>query len=110
MGADLPASLLSRRPDVLQAEQAAVAANAQLGAAQALYLPAVNLERAVRRNRLVTGGVVGQRVAGVGVRGRADPAHLPGRRDPWPGADGVRAAHRGHAGLPGVPCWRRWPT
>lgn len=42
-GADLPAALLSRRPDVLQAEQAAIAANAQLGAAQALYLPAVNL-------------------------------------------------------------------
>ncbi|WER45668.1 efflux transporter outer membrane subunit [Cupriavidus sp. WKF15] len=43
VGADLPALLLSRRPDVLQAEQAAVAANAQLGAAQALYLPSVNL-------------------------------------------------------------------
>ncbi|WP_316151662.1 efflux transporter outer membrane subunit [Cupriavidus sp. BIC8F] len=43
VGADLPAALLSRRPDVLQAEQAAIAANAQLGAAQALYLPAVNL-------------------------------------------------------------------
>jgi multidrug efflux system outer membrane protein len=43
VGADLPAALLARRPDVLQAEQAAVAANAQLGAAQALYLPAVNL-------------------------------------------------------------------
>jgi multidrug efflux system outer membrane protein len=43
VGADLPASLLSRRPDVLQAEQSAVAANAQLGAAQALYLPSVNL-------------------------------------------------------------------
>ncbi|BDB25656.1 efflux transporter outer membrane subunit [Cupriavidus sp. P-10] len=43
VGADLPAALLSRRPDVLQAEQIAIAANAQLGAAQALYLPAVNL-------------------------------------------------------------------
>jgi len=43
VGADLPAALLSRRPDVLQAEQSAIAANAQLGAAQALYLPAVNL-------------------------------------------------------------------
>ncbi|SPK70900.1 RND efflux system, outer membrane lipoprotein, NodT [Cupriavidus taiwanensis] len=43
VGADLPAALLSRRPDVLQAEQTAIAANAQLGAAQALYLPAVNL-------------------------------------------------------------------
>ncbi|SOZ36251.1 efflux transporter outer membrane subunit [Cupriavidus neocaledonicus] len=43
IGADMPAALLSRRPDVLQAEQSAIAANAQLGAAQALYLPAVNL-------------------------------------------------------------------
>ncbi|MGO4305147.1 efflux transporter outer membrane subunit [Cupriavidus sp. RAF12] len=42
-GADLPAALLSRRPDLLQAEQLAVAANAQVGAAQALFLPAVNL-------------------------------------------------------------------
>jgi len=43
VGADLPAALLSRRPDVLQAEQAAVSANALFGAAEALYLPAVNL-------------------------------------------------------------------
>lgn len=43
VGADLPAALLARRPDVLQAEQQAVAANAQVGAAQALFLPSVNL-------------------------------------------------------------------
>ncbi|WP_354678082.1 efflux transporter outer membrane subunit [Cupriavidus plantarum] len=43
VGPDMPAMLLSRRPDVLQAEQAAVAANARLGAAEALYLPAVDL-------------------------------------------------------------------
>jgi len=42
-GADLPAALLSRRPDVLQAEQTAVAANAQYGAALGLYLPSVSL-------------------------------------------------------------------
>lgn len=40
---DLPAALLARRPDVLQAEQQAVAANAEVGAALALYLPSVNL-------------------------------------------------------------------
>ncbi|QRY79455.1 efflux transporter outer membrane subunit [Pseudomonas sp. PDNC002] len=39
----LPASLLSRRPDLLQAEQAVVASNALVGAAEALYLPALNL-------------------------------------------------------------------
>ncbi|GJG97162.1 efflux transporter outer membrane subunit [Cupriavidus pauculus] len=43
IGADLPAALLARRPDVLQAEQQAVAANAQVGAALALFLPSVNL-------------------------------------------------------------------
>lgn len=39
----LPATLLSRRPDLLQAEQAVVASNAMIGAAQALYLPDLNL-------------------------------------------------------------------
>lgn len=39
----LPATLLSRRPDLLQAEQAVVASNAMVGAAQALYLPDLNL-------------------------------------------------------------------
>jgi multidrug efflux system outer membrane protein len=39
----LPANLLSRRPDLLQAEQAVVASNAMVGAAQALYLPDLNL-------------------------------------------------------------------
>lgn len=39
----LPASLLERRPDVLQAEQLLVAANADVGAARALFFPAVSL-------------------------------------------------------------------
>jgi outer membrane protein, multidrug efflux system len=39
----LPASLLERRPDVVQAEQHLVAANANVGAAKALFFPAVNL-------------------------------------------------------------------
>ena len=39
----VPASLLERRPDVLQAEQALVAANADVGAARALFFPAVSL-------------------------------------------------------------------
>jgi multidrug efflux system outer membrane protein len=41
--ADLPVNLLSRRPDLLQAEQAAIAANALVGANEALYLPALDL-------------------------------------------------------------------
>jgi multidrug efflux system outer membrane protein len=41
--AGLPASLLDRRPDILQAEQQLRAANASIGAARALYFPAVSL-------------------------------------------------------------------
>jgi outer membrane protein, multidrug efflux system len=39
----LPASLLERRPDVVQAEQLLVAANADVGAAKALFFPNVSL-------------------------------------------------------------------
>ena len=41
--ADLPASLLERRPDILQAEQNLVAANASIGAAKSLYFPTFTL-------------------------------------------------------------------
>jgi len=41
--AGLPSSLLERRPDILQAEQNLVAANAGVGAAKALYFPAISL-------------------------------------------------------------------
>jgi multidrug efflux system outer membrane protein len=41
--ADLPSALLERRPDILQAEQNLVAANANIGAAKALYFPALSL-------------------------------------------------------------------
>jgi multidrug efflux system outer membrane protein len=40
---DLPAKLLERRPDVVQAEQILVAANADIGAAKALFFPAISL-------------------------------------------------------------------
>jgi multidrug efflux system outer membrane protein len=39
----LPSQLLERRPDLLQAEQQLVAANAQIGAAKALYFPTISL-------------------------------------------------------------------
>ena len=39
----LPSSLLERRPDLTQAEQQLVAANAQIGAAKALYFPRITL-------------------------------------------------------------------
>jgi len=41
--AGLPSSLLARRPDVLEAEQNLVSANAQIGAARALYFPQLSL-------------------------------------------------------------------
>jgi outer membrane protein, multidrug efflux system len=41
--AGVPSSLLERRPDLLQAEQQLVAANAQIGAAKALYFPQIAL-------------------------------------------------------------------
>jgi len=41
--AGLPSDLLERRPDVLQAEQNLVSANAQMGAAKALFFPTISL-------------------------------------------------------------------
>jgi multidrug efflux system outer membrane protein len=41
--AALPSSLLERRPDVLQAEQNLVAANANVGVAKSLYYPTISL-------------------------------------------------------------------
>ncbi len=39
----LPSSLLERRPDIRQAEQTLIAANARIGAAKALYFPQITL-------------------------------------------------------------------
>ncbi len=41
--AGVPSQLLARRPDLLQSEQQLIAANAQIGAAKALYFPTISL-------------------------------------------------------------------
>ena len=41
--AGLPSEILANRPDIRQAEQDLVAANAQIGAAKALYFPSISL-------------------------------------------------------------------
>ena len=41
--AGVPSQLLERRPDLLQSEQQLIAANAQIGAAKALYFPTISL-------------------------------------------------------------------
>jgi multidrug efflux system outer membrane protein len=45
--ADLPSQVLERRPDIVQAEQNLVAANADIGAAKALYFPQLSLTGAL---------------------------------------------------------------
>ncbi|HEU5280362.1 MAG TPA: efflux transporter outer membrane subunit [Gammaproteobacteria bacterium] len=55
--AGIPSQLLERRPDILQAEQNLIAANAQIGAARALYFPTISLTGALGKNSEALGNL-----------------------------------------------------
>jgi NodT family efflux transporter outer membrane factor (OMF) lipoprotein len=58
--AGLPSDLLARRPDIRQAEQNLIAANARIGAARALYFPQITLTGLLGfQSRALTGLITG---------------------------------------------------
>ena len=86
--AGLPSALLERRPDILEAEQALVAANANIGVAKSLYFPTLSLTgllgavstaaseffSAGARTAAVAAGVSGPLFTFGGIRGQVDTA------------------------------------
>jgi outer membrane protein, multidrug efflux system len=92
--ADLPSALLQRRPDILQAEQNLVAANANVGAARALYYPDISITGALGSvstalSDLLTDPattmLIGANVAGPiftfgGIKGQVDAAEAQSRQ------------------------------
>lgn len=53
--AGLPSQLLEQRPDIIQAEQALIAANARLGVARSLYFPQISLTGAFGASSIDSG-------------------------------------------------------
>jgi multidrug efflux system outer membrane protein len=56
--ADLPSTLLLRRPDIMQAEQNLIAANANIGAARALYYPNLSISAALASTSTAFGNLL----------------------------------------------------
>ena len=92
--ADLPSTLLQRRPDILQAEQNLVATNANVGATRALYYPNVSITGALgtvstafadlltdpATTMLLGGGLTGPVFTFGGIKGQVDTAEAQNRQ------------------------------
>jgi NodT family efflux transporter outer membrane factor (OMF) lipoprotein len=78
--AGLPSALLERRPDIRQAEQQLIAANAQIGAAKAEYFPRISLTGFLGvQSRDLSDLLTGSAVLGSATLGAAAPIFNAGR-------------------------------
>jgi multidrug efflux system outer membrane protein len=78
--AGLPSSLLERRPDIRQAEQELIAANARIGAARAEYFPRISLTGFFgAQSRALTDLLSGPAVLATGTIGATAPIFNAGR-------------------------------
>jgi NodT family efflux transporter outer membrane factor (OMF) lipoprotein len=78
--AGLPSALLERRPDIRQAEQDLIAANARIGAAKAEYFPRITLTGFFgAQSRALTSLLSGPAVLATGTLGAAAPIFNAGR-------------------------------